>query len=140
MANVTLANAETVANNIRENGVPVSGVLADGTSVNQNVRADLYFKNTNNGRIINKAAVYDASYVYLREVKLGFALPERWFSRIKASNASVSLYGRNLWLIHSNAPNVDPSNILNSDSNIMGLEGGALPSLRSYGINLNLGF
>lgn len=132
--------AETVANNIRENGVPVSGVLADGTSVNQNVRADLYFKNTNNGRIINKAAVYDASYVYLREVKLGFALPERWFSRIKASNASVSLYGRNLWLIHSNAPNVDPSNILNSDSNIMGLEGGALPSLRSYGINLNLGF
>ena len=67
-------------------------------------------------------------------------LPESWYKKIGAQNVRVSLYGRNLWLIKSNAPNVDPSNILNSASNIQGIEGGALPSLRSYGINLNVSF
>ena len=94
----------------------------------------------NGGNVISKADLYDASYIYLREVKLGYNLPDAWFSRIGAQSARLSLYGRNLWLIKSNAPNVDPSNILNSSSNVQGIEGGALPSLRSYGINLNVSF
>ena len=84
--------------------------------------------------------MYDASYIYLREVRLGYNLPRAWAARIRADNLRLSLYGRNLWLIKSNAPNVDPSSIINSDSNIQGLEGGALPSVRSLGVNLNVGF
>jgi hypothetical protein len=90
--------------------------------------------------VISKADLYDASYIYLREVKLGYNIPESWYKRIGAQAARISLYGRNLWLIHSNAPNVDPSNITNSASNVQGIEGGALPSLRSYGVNLNISF
>jgi hypothetical protein len=103
------------------------------------ISAPDYFKG-NFGRVINKANIYDAGFVYLREVRLGFTLPEKWTDKIGAVNARLSLYGRNLWLMHANAPNVDPSNIINSDSNIQGLEGGALPSVRSFGVNLNIGF
>ena len=131
--------AETVENNIRQTGIVVPGVGPDGNANTVRISAPDYFKG-NFGRVINKANIYDASYLYLREVRLGFNLPEKWTDKIGAANAKLSLYGRNLWLMHANAPNVDPSNIINSDSNIQGLEGGALPSLRSYGVNLNIGF
>lgn len=131
--------AETVENNVRETGVDVSGVLADGTKTTVHVNAPFHFKN-NYGIRISTANLYDASYIYLRELRLGYTLPAIVAKTIRATNASLSIYGRNLWLISSNAPNVDPSNIINSDSNIIGLEGGALPSVRSIGINLNISF
>ncbi|WP_158559365.1 SusC/RagA family TonB-linked outer membrane protein [Deminuibacter soli] len=129
----------TAANNIRETGITPVGVTADGKESTKHISAADHFKN-NFGTNVNAANVYDASYVYLREVRLGYELPERWAKAIKGRTIKISLYGRNLWLIHSNAPNVDPSNIINSDSNIQGLEGGALPSTRTYGVNLNVGF
>lgn len=131
--------ATTVENNVRETGVDVSGVTADGTKKTVHVNAPFHFKN-NYGIRISTANLYDASYVYLRELRLGYTLPAKVSQLIRSNNASISLYGRNLWLISSNAPNVDPSNIVNSDSNIIGLEGGALPSVRSIGINLNISF
>jgi TonB-linked SusC/RagA family outer membrane protein len=131
--------AETVEGNIRETGIVVPGTGPDGNANTVRISAPDYFKG-NFGRVINKANIYDAGFMYLREVKLGYTLPEKWVEKIGAANARLSLYGRNLWLMHANAPNVDPSNIINSDANIQGLEGGALPSLRSYGINLNIGF
>lgn len=130
---------ETAAGNIRENGVNISGVLKDGTPYSKTISANDHFKN-NFGRIINAANVYDASYIYLREVTLGYQLPDSWAQKISANNITLSLYGRNLWLIKSNAPNVDPSAITNGTGNIQGLEGGALPSIRSMGLNLNIGF
>lgn len=130
---------ETAAGNIREAGVEVSGVLKDGTPYSKTIQAIDHFKN-NFGRNINAANVYDASYIYLREVTLGYQLPESWAQKISANNITLSLYGRNLWLIKSNAPNVDPSAITNGTGNIQGLEGGALPSIRSLGLNLNIGF
>ena len=130
---------ETVADNVRETGVIAPGVTQDGKINDVKISAADHFKN-NYGIKINAADVYDASYTYLREVRLGYQLPEKWAGIVKARNASLTFYGRNLWLIHSNAPNVDPSNIINSDSNIQGLEGGALPSVRSFGVNLTVGF
>lgn len=131
--------AATVENNVRETGVDVSGVLADGTKQTVHVNAPFHFKN-NYGIRISTANLYDASYVYLRELRFGYTLPAKVAQAIRSTKATISLYGRNLWLMSSNAPNVDPSNIINSDSNIIGLEGGALPSVRSLGINLNISF
>ena len=129
----------TADNNVRETGIIAKGVKEDGTPNDVVLDANSYFINNEN-KTLSKANMYDASYIYLREVKLGYNLPEAWYKRFHAQSARLSLYGRNLWLMHSNAPNVDPSNILNSSSNIVGIEGGALPSVRSYGINLNVSF
>jgi TonB-linked SusC/RagA family outer membrane protein len=131
--------AVTAAGGIRENGIVPQGVLSDGTPNTHSLSAIDYF-DADRGKRVNKANVYDASFIYLREVRLGYTLPAHWAEKLKADNLRLSLYGRNLWLIHSNAPNVDPSNIINSDSNVQGLEGGALPSVRTIGINLTAGF
>ncbi|WP_346238664.1 SusC/RagA family TonB-linked outer membrane protein [Niabella insulamsoli] len=137
--------AETADGGIRENGVPVSGVLEqeDGSYIpySVNVPAKAYYQsNFGRNNNIHSANVYDASYIYLREVTLGYQLPQSWSEKINSDNITLSLYGRNLWLIQSNAPHVDPSNITNGSGNIQGLEGGALPSVRSYGLNLNIAF
>ncbi|MCH5597446.1 SusC/RagA family TonB-linked outer membrane protein [Niabella ginsengisoli] len=137
--------AETAESGIRENGVPVSGVVEqpDGSYApySVDVPAKTYYQaNFGRNNNIHSANVYDASYVYLREVTLGYQLPQSWSEKINSDNITLSLYGRNLWLIKSNAPNVDPSNITNGSGNIQGLEGGALPSVRSYGLNLNIAF
>lgn len=126
-------------NGIRENGIIVPGVTEDGKPNTTSIAARPHF-DQNGGNRISKANLYDASYIYLREVKLGYNIPESVYKKIGAQTARLSLYGRNLWLIKSNAPNVDPSNITNSDGNVQGLEGGALPSLRSFGVNLNISF
>ncbi len=115
------------------------GVKQDGTVNDKAISAKDHF-NLDGGNRISRANLYDASFIYLREVRLGWNLPDKWLSKTKMQSARLSLVGRNLWLIHSNAPNVDPSNISNSIGNAMGFEGGGLPPVRSYGVNLNITF
>lgn len=130
---------ETVKDDVRKTGVDVEGVLQDGTHTSVHVSAPFHFKN-NTGIRISTANLYDASYVYLREVRLAYKFPAKIAQAIRSQGITATLYGRNLWLMHSNAPNVDPSNIINSNSNIIGLEGGALPPIRSFGVNLGVNF
>ncbi|MDQ6481913.1 SusC/RagA family TonB-linked outer membrane protein [Dyadobacter sp. LHD-138] len=130
---------ETAENGIRENGIINPGVKADGTANDIVVLARTHF-NADGGNRISKANLYDGSYIYLREVRLGWYLPENWAKKIKMQALRFTLTGRNLWLIKSNAPNVDPANITNSISNQIGFEGGALPPVRSFGANLNVTF
>ncbi|MCV9388764.1 TonB-dependent receptor [Reichenbachiella ulvae] len=82
--------------------------------------------------------IYDASYVKLRELVFSYNLPKKFLGNI-FTGASVSFVGRNLWLIYSNVPNVDPESGYNN-GNGQGFEYGSIPSRRSYGFNLNLKF
>jgi TonB-linked SusC/RagA family outer membrane protein len=131
--------AETAENGIRENGIINPGVKADGSANDIVVTARTHF-NADGGNRISKANLYDGSYIYLREVRMGWHLPDGWAKKIKMQALRITLTGRNLWLMKSNAPNVDPANITNSISNQIGFEGGALPPVRSFGANLNVTF
>ena len=130
---------ETAENGIRENGIINPGVKTDGSVNDIVVPARTHF-NADGGNRISKANLYDGSYIYLREVRMGWHLPDNWAKKIKMQALRFTLTGRNLWLMKSNAPNVDPANITNSISNQIGFEGGALPPVRSFGANLNLTF
>lgn len=130
---------ETALPGIRENGLVNPGVKADGTPNDIVVAARTHF-NADGGNRISKANLYDGSYIYLREVRLGWQLPDLMAKKIKMQAIRFTLTGRNLWLIKSNAPNVDPANITNSIGNQIGFEGGALPPVRSFGANLNFTF
>ncbi|MBC5994788.1 SusC/RagA family TonB-linked outer membrane protein [Pontibacter cellulosilyticus] len=129
---------ETAAGDIRENGMVTPGVLADGSENTKVVSAGNYFF-YNAGYRIGAADIVDASYIYLREMSLGYSLPGTLVKKTPFSNVKLSFVGRNLWLISSNSEHIDPSNITNSITNIQGIEGGALPSVRSYGFTLSLG-
>ncbi|RAK02713.1 TonB-linked SusC/RagA family outer membrane protein [Larkinella arboricola] len=131
--------AETAENGIRENGLINPGVKSDGTPNDVVITAQTHF-NADGGNRISKANLYDGSFIYLREVRLGWNFPDDVAKKLRMQALRLTLTGRNLWLIKSNAPNVDPANITNSIGNQLGFEGGALPPVRSYGVNLNLTF
>jgi hypothetical protein len=100
------------------------------------VPAQQYHKSFRN---INEANVFDASFVKLRELRLGYTLPAAWTGRIGLSTASVALVGRNLWIIHKNVPHIDPETAFNT-GNAQGTESLQLPTTRSLGFNVSLNF
>ncbi len=156
--------AVTAEGDIRENGVVAEGVLAsfdaEGNPIvanegDPNVKGDEIYQSTgqantvavgaqdhffaNGGYVIGAADVYDGSFVKLREMSLGYTLPKKWFGNSGVQDIKVSVVGRNLAILHKNIPNVDPDSAISS-GNIQGLEGGALPSTRSIGVNVSLKF
>jgi TonB-linked SusC/RagA family outer membrane protein len=85
--------------------------------------------------------IFDGSFTKLREAQFSFRIPERWASRLGASSGFLSLEGRNLWLISSKVPHVDPeSNVLGTGLIGEGVERNVIPSTRSIGVNLRLVF
>ena len=92
------------------------------------------------GRRVLENMVFDASYVKLREVKLGYTLPKRFTQKANIQNVNLSLVGRNLAL-WTDVPHVDPETASTSGGTVIpGVESVALPSARSWGINLSLNF
>jgi TonB-linked SusC/RagA family outer membrane protein len=125
----------TIANG---GGVILPGVTADGKP--NNIRVENVTGTFGYTYNPNSAAVYDASYVKLRELLLSYALPQKLFSKAKAiKGIDVSLIGRNLWIIHKNLPYSDPEENLSS-GNIQGYQAGAYPTTRTIGLNLKLRF
>jgi TonB-linked SusC/RagA family outer membrane protein len=88
----------------------------------------------------NKAFVYDASYVKLREAVLTYSLPSSLISRLQPfKGIDLSLIGRNLWIIHKNLPYADPEEMIGA-GNLQGYQGGAYPSVRTFTFNMRFKF
>lgn len=127
---------ETVEGNIRQVGLIADGVT-EGGEENTTVIDPISFFQGHFG--LGGAHVYDASFVKLREVVLSYSLPKSVIGNTPFTKINLALEGRNLAILSKNIPHIDPENVTNS-GNIQGLEGGALPSLRSYGFKVSLGF
>lgn len=129
-----------------ESRLPVSqggGLLLEGVNPDGKVNAT-YASNTNfgllgYGRQPNKAFVYDASFVKLREAIIGYSLPKAVFGKTPFKGIDLSLIGRNLWIIHKNLPYADPEEII-SAGNLQGYQVGAYPTVRTFTFNVKLRF
>lgn len=84
---------------------------------------------------------YDASYVKLRELSLGYHIAGSRLGAAgkKIKGMDIQLLGRNLWLIHKNLPMADPEDGASAGNN-QGLQFGSYPAVRSLGLNLKLQF
>jgi len=119
-------------------GVIVPGVLADGSKNNIRVGNDYgifgYYRNPQH------AFIYDASFVKLREANLTYSLPRAIVAKLGGvKGVDLSVFGRNLWIIHKNIPYSDPEENL-SAGNLQGYQSGAYPTTRSVGFNVKLLF
>ncbi|AUC77485.1 SusC/RagA family TonB-linked outer membrane protein [Olleya sp. Bg11-27] len=120
-------------------GVILPGVQADGTPNTVRASATTYRNPWGYAKNPNAAHVYDASYVKLRELSLTYKLGEKTLQNLPFTNASLSIIGRNLWIIHKNLPYSDPEAGLSS-GNVQGYQSGAYPSIREIGASLKLQF
>lgn len=117
-------------------GFLVEGVLGDGTEVSGHTSGSDFGHHLAG---IPSQWIYDASYVKLREVRLNYNVPSGLIARTPFKKIGFALSVRNAWLIHSNIPGIDPSEVTPDASGVAFHEGGGLPSFRTYGFNLRLG-
>jgi len=123
-------------------GVKVMSRNADGTAVyapNDIIVAANQLYGFNNPRRYHEAVIYDGSYVKLRELTLGYSLPEAFLKRMFIRTAKLSVVGRNLAVLFKNTPHIDPE-VDRFGGNRQGFAYGELPNSRSVGFNLTLGF
>jgi hypothetical protein len=123
----------------REGGWVLDGVKADGSKNTVAIDAQTYWGKVAGAQPVGSLFTYDASNVRLREATLGYTIPPKVFAKTPVRGIRIDLVGRNLWLIKSHIPGVDPESAFNT-TNAQGWENGAYPSIRSYGVNLKIDF
>ncbi len=112
------------------------GVTVDGVKFD----ADKYYKTVGNNNFNSPYAVenyiYDATNVRLREMTFGYTFRNLLGT---GKNLTASLIGRNLFFFHKDAP-MDPDVSAGTGNGVQGIDMFALPTSRSFGLNLKLNF
>lgn len=127
----------------REEGVIGAGVVNKGTAaapeyvpnekrISSEEYHHKYYLLTN-----NENTIFDASYVKLREVKLTYMISGKVFNKLPFRDIAVSVVGRNLALLKSNLPHIDPETSYYNDGNLQGIENGQIPTTRTVGFNIS---
>lgn len=134
----------------REGGWVLPGVTATGETNTKAINAEQFWQTVSQGRYTwGDFFSYSTTNFRLRELSLGYNIPFPQNFFIK--NARLSLTARNLFFLYRGNANMDIPGLKTrklpfdpdvnlSAANYQGSEYGALPSTRTVGLNLKLGF
>ena len=87
----------------------------------------------------NKAFVYDATYVKLRNLSLSYSLPSSVLKKCFITGVTFTAVANNLWIIYKNMPYSDPESGLGA-GNLQGYSIGSLPTTRDFTFNVKFTF
>jgi TonB-linked SusC/RagA family outer membrane protein len=133
----------------RDGGLILDGVTATGEKNTKAINAETFWTTVSGGRYsFGEFFTYDATNVRIRELILGYNFK---LNNNTIKNVRVSLVGRNLAFLYRGKATLDiagmPERRMNFDpdinlgaGNYQGVEYGSLPSTRTIGLNLQLGF
>lgn len=127
----------------RETGVVGNGVMSDGNGgyvANNVVVPANVFNQASYSNDVESSAIFDASYVKLRQMTIGYSLPKRFLKNTPIDGLKFSIVGRNLAILYKKAPHIDPETGFSSANGNQGQEFGQYPSARNIGFNVNLKF
>lgn len=121
-------------------GMVVDGIVkSTGLANTKEVTAQEYYSVIAGQYPVGEEFLYDATYVKLREISIGYTLPAIWFRKTPISSVKVSAVGRDLLNIYKAAP-VNAEFAQNSQDVFQAFELAALPSSRTIGFSLNVKF
>ncbi|WP_165823984.1 SusC/RagA family TonB-linked outer membrane protein [Pseudochryseolinea flava] len=120
----------------REDGILVDGVFESGTANNVTITAQQYYQGV--AGAISTPFIKDATNFRVRELSVSYALPVANL-KLPFKSASLGIVARNLFFLYKKTDNFDPEASY-STGNAQGVAYYNLPSTRSLGFNLNLGF
>lgn len=119
----------------RETGIK-RGVYEDGTPNTVTASAqDYYQKLAQNVQIMD---VLDGDFIKLRQITLGYTFNFKDIPVLRS--VQLSLVGRNIATLLKRSDNIDPEATFGATINYTGIDGTALPSTRTFGINANFKF
>lgn len=124
----------------RENGYIGHGVTEDGKPNTTAVRPQDYFYQITTGEHqIAEEFVYDASFIKFRSLSFGYNFPQSMLKKSFIKSAGISVVARNIAILMKHTPNIDPESNYNN-TNAQGLELAGYPTVRSFGVNVNVKF
>ena len=122
----------------------VSEVTADardagGVWINGNDRisAQTWYQTVGSDSGIPQYYTYDATNVRLQEASIGYTIPRKVLGDVV--EMTISLVGRNLWMIYNKAP-FDPESTASTGNYYQGIDYFMMPAMRSVGFNVRLKF
>ncbi len=133
----------------RDGGLTLDAVTATGEKNTKAINAETFWTTVSGGRYsFGEFFTYDATNVRIRELILGYNFK---LNSNTIKNIRLSLVGRNLAFLYRGKATLDipglPDRRMNFDpdinlgaGNYQGVEYGSLPSTRTIGLNLQLGF
>ncbi len=128
----TLAGREVEYN---KPGLVVKGIdQATGKVNTTNVTAEDY---NHSVYPVNEAGIYNTGFAKLREVRFGWDAPSSVASRLRMQQLNLAVVGRNLFT-WTKFPNYDPENSTNAGNGGQGFDMGAMPTTRSFGLNVTI--
>jgi iron complex outermembrane receptor protein len=81
--------------------------------------------------------LYKNEYIKLRELAVAYTVPSKFTEKVKIQKLVVSFLARDLFYFYKSIPNIDSESALGSGSFT---EYSFFPSVRSYGIGINVSF
>ncbi|NBA84956.1 SusC/RagA family TonB-linked outer membrane protein [Emticicia sp. CRIBPO] len=126
-------------------GVFVPGVIATGFDANGNPTG---FKENLGGPettmlpfagstawSFTRAFLYDASYLKLREISVGYDIPQNVLKKLGVQSANFSVYSRNIILWTAAKINIDPETAFQLESNVQGGGSQFKQGIERYNVN-----
>jgi TonB-linked SusC/RagA family outer membrane protein len=126
-------------------GFVVDGVYAPGTKIggkdvsgqkNTTKICGEEYSEATAANLRHEPWVFDASFMKLREVKLGYRVPTSFVNRLGFSGMNVAVVGKNLAL-WSKVKHIDPEVVYNNGT-LQGVEFGQFPTARSIGFTVSV--
>lgn len=114
----------------RDNG----GVIVNG---GDKVDAQKWYSVVGAQNGIPQFYTYSATNVRLQEASIGYTIPRKYLWGV--ADITVSLVGRNLWMIYCKAP-FDPEAVATTGNYYQGIDNFMTPSARTLGFNVRLKF
>jgi TonB-linked SusC/RagA family outer membrane protein len=118
----------------------VDGVHEDGSKNSTPISAESYYSNYGGMYGVAEDYLYDASYIKLQEVSVGYTFSESLFAKVNwIHKIRLSAVGRNLAYLQRDTPNA-PDMHYTSDVAAQAFDYAGIPFTRSYGFNLSVEF
>jgi TonB-dependent starch-binding outer membrane protein SusC len=128
-------------NNIYDTGDNVLKYFYDRRWTSSNTNAEHPRPGCNNLQqyYMSDAMVFDGSYFKIKQIQLGYSLPEKILSRagIKSTRVYVSFDD---FFLFTRYPGIDPETASSSSTNGIGIDSAAYPTARKVVFGLNLTF
>ncbi|NNE16292.1 MAG: SusC/RagA family TonB-linked outer membrane protein [Saprospiraceae bacterium] len=118
---------------IRETGMILEGVKEDGSANDVAIDPQTYYQTYWRRAAPN---VYSTDFVKLRELSLGYTIPNSILNRTGIRDLTIGIIARNLAILSSDIPFIDPQ-VVSGAGNRQGLENAQIPPTSSVGLNIS---
>ncbi len=131
-----LGDSKATADARDAGGVNINASYADGSKFSGPINPQNFYKSVGGASGISEYYMYDATNIRLREASITYSFP---FKNSFIKNLQFSVIGRNVLFFSKKAP-FDPELSMSTNNGLQGVETFAIPSTRSIGASLKLGF